>query len=163
MSPPWNWETWQPKERASLLFLFDSDQILLIHKKRGLGAGKINAPGGRLEANETFEQAAIRETFEETGLQVFQLVETAALKFAFVDGYGLDVRAFFAFKHQGQPRETAEALPFWQKTSEIPWSKMWEDDPLWLKPALLGHYVNGRFVFSGDRMLEYNLELLPRP
>ncbi len=33
------------------------DETLLIRKKRGLGAGKITAPGGRIEAGETPEAA----------------------------------------------------------------------------------------------------------
>ncbi len=48
-----DWTTWEPKERATLLFVIKEGQILLIRKKRGLGAGKINGPGGRLEPGET--------------------------------------------------------------------------------------------------------------
>jgi len=60
-----DWETWVPTERATLLFVIKDGQVLLIHKKKGLGAGKINGPGGRLEPGETPEQAAIREVQEE--------------------------------------------------------------------------------------------------
>ena len=42
------WEHWVPQQRATLLFVLRDGQALLIHKKRGLGAGKINGPGGRL-------------------------------------------------------------------------------------------------------------------
>ena len=45
-----NWTAWAPKERATLLFVRRHGQLLLIHKKRGLGAVKINGPGGRIEA-----------------------------------------------------------------------------------------------------------------
>ena len=44
-----DWTTWQPQQRATLLFVIQGNQVLLIHKKRGLGAGNINGPGGRLE------------------------------------------------------------------------------------------------------------------
>lgn len=44
-----DWTGWVPRERAVLVFLRDGDQLLLIHKKRGLGTGKVNAPGGRVE------------------------------------------------------------------------------------------------------------------
>ena len=30
-------------------YLMNEDKVLLIHKKQGLGAGKINAPGGHIE------------------------------------------------------------------------------------------------------------------
>ena len=33
--------------------------------------GKLDLPGGRVETGETFEEALIRETFEENGLSVF--------------------------------------------------------------------------------------------
>ena len=39
-------------------------QVLLIRKKRGLGAGKINGPGGKLDPGETFAQTAVREVQE---------------------------------------------------------------------------------------------------
>jgi len=31
---------------------------------------------------------------------------------------------------------------------------MWADDALWLPQVLAGSYVEGRFVFDGDSMLE---------
>ena len=60
-----DWERWEPRQRATLLFVVRRDEILLIHKKRGLGAGKINGPGGRLEPGETPLACAIREVEEE--------------------------------------------------------------------------------------------------
>ena len=55
-----DWEQWQG-EKATLLFLRKDDQILLIRKKRGLGKGKINGPGGRLDPGETLAECAVRE------------------------------------------------------------------------------------------------------
>ncbi|MDH5737451.1 MAG: NUDIX domain-containing protein, partial [Gammaproteobacteria bacterium] len=60
-----DWQNWQPEQTATLLFVIVDGEILLIRKKRGLGAGKINGPGGRLEAGETPIECAIRETREE--------------------------------------------------------------------------------------------------
>lgn len=56
-----DWITWVPQERATLLFVIRNGQVLCIRKKRGLGAGKINGPGGRIDPGESAEQAAIRE------------------------------------------------------------------------------------------------------
>jgi len=44
-----DWNTWTPKERGTLCFVLQEGRILLIEKKRGLGAGKVNGPGGRIE------------------------------------------------------------------------------------------------------------------
>ncbi len=156
-----DWSAWNPAEKAVLLFLFRDKDVLLIHKKRGLGKGKINAPGGRLEPGETYEQAAIRETLEETGMRVWGLKEVTELLFAFQDGFNLYGRVFFAFQFQGVPYETDEAIPFWCPISEIPWDKMWEDDQHWLPRALEGHFVSGKFFFQDDKMLDYHITLRP--
>ena len=60
-----DWERWEPQQRATLMFVVRDGQILLIHKKLGLGAGKINGPGGRIEPGEEPVDAATREVQEE--------------------------------------------------------------------------------------------------
>ncbi|MGD2110491.1 MAG: NUDIX domain-containing protein, partial [Phycisphaerae bacterium] len=60
-----DWSTWRPRQTATLLFVIRAGEILLIRKKRGLGAGKINGPGGRVDPGETPREAAIREVQEE--------------------------------------------------------------------------------------------------
>ena len=45
---PFNWSTWQPNMLSSLVFICKNNEVLLIKKKTGLGAGKINAPGGKI-------------------------------------------------------------------------------------------------------------------
>ena len=64
-----DWDTWQPEEVATLMFIIQGDSVLLIRKKRGLGAGKINGPGGKVEGDETPLDCAIRETEEELFFQ----------------------------------------------------------------------------------------------
>ena len=65
-----DWSTWDPNMHATLLFILRGKEVLLIHKKTGLGAGKVNAPGGKMEKGETAEQAAIREVREEVKIEV---------------------------------------------------------------------------------------------
>ena len=47
------------------MFVVKGESILLIEKKRGLGAGKINGPGGKIDPGETPMEAVMRETLEE--------------------------------------------------------------------------------------------------
>jgi 8-oxo-dGTP diphosphatase len=47
-----------------------ADSLLLIRRGRGPAAGEWSVPGGRVERGETLHEAVVRETFEETGLEV---------------------------------------------------------------------------------------------
>jgi len=148
-----DWNTWQAKEEAVLCFIVKEGKVLLIHKKTGLGMGKINAPGGRIEGEESAMEAAVRETEEETGITPLNLEERVELSFIFTDGYSLHGRVFFADDYRGEMTETEEADPFWCDLDEIPYEKMWADDPLWIPRALEREKLVGRFIFDGDIML----------
>ena len=158
-----SWAGWNPKERAVLMFLRDGGDLLLIHKKRGLGTGKVNGPGGRVEPGETLEQAAVRETEEETGITPHTVTASADLWFQFVDGYSLSARVFVAEGWSGELRACEEADPFWHPANELPWNQMWADDALWLPEVLSGNEVRARFLFEKETMLEAQLEVRQRP
>ena len=101
-----DWAAWKPTEYANLCFVMRDGQILLIRKKRGMGAGKINGPGGRLEKGETALDSAIRETQEEVGVTPTGLEQIGELFFQFLDGYKLHVAVFAASGCEGELIET---------------------------------------------------------
>jgi 8-oxo-dGTP diphosphatase len=152
-----DWATWQPTEHANLCFVVRGNRILLIHKKRGLGAGKINGPGGRLEPGETAEASAIRETQEEIGVTPVGLEAIGELHFHFLDGYKLHVTVFRANDCTGKLIETEEAKPFWNDVNSIPYDNMWQDDPIWLPKLLAGVKFSGSFVFDGETLLSHRM------
>ena len=159
----YDWSLWKTTEEATLLFAFDgAGRVLLIHKKRGLGKGKINAPGGRLEPGESALEAAVRETREEVGLDVKNAVFRGRLFFHFVDGYNLLGHVFSATEWSGAPVETDEALPEWFALGGIPYARMWADDALWLPLMLAGENFVGKFVFDDDIMLENDVAVVGR-
>ncbi len=153
-----DWVSWRAKDPATLVFVVKDRSILLIRKKRGLGAGKINAPGGRLEPGETPLEAAIRETREEVCITPLDLSYAGVNLFQFVDGYSIHVHVFKASDFEGDPKETDEATPLWASVDEIPYEEMWEDDRLWIPLVLEGVPFSGRYVFDGDRMLDHVLD-----
>ena len=60
LSTPWV-EDWRPDFVGTLVFVIDGAKVLLIRKKTGHGAGKINGPGGKFEETETVSECAVRE------------------------------------------------------------------------------------------------------
>ena len=154
-----DWDRWVPVDVATLLFVVRDGSVLLIRKKRGLGAGKVNGPGGRLEPGETPLACAVREVQEELGVTPLDPVHRGELRFHFVDGYTLHAHVFLAPDCEGEARETDEAVPLWTDLDAIPWGEMWADDALWLPVMLRGGRFDGRFVFDGDAMLDHDLRV----
>ncbi|MCQ2604321.1 MAG: NUDIX domain-containing protein [Spirochaetia bacterium] len=153
---------WKPAERAVITYIFKDDKVLLIVKKRGLGKGKVNAPGGRIEKGETPVQAAVRECREEIGLTPEDPVLVGTLDFAFADGYSLGGYVFKATSYSGTLAETDEADPFWCPVSEMPYDRMWADDRLWLPALLDGKYFSGQFTFDGDSMTSGGIQVFDK-
>lgn len=181
INTPWV-AAWQPEFIGTLLFLLADDQVLLIHKKTGHGAGKINAPGGKLEPAESVIECACREVFEEVGLIVEDPVVGAEMRFVERDGPQWLGFALTATDFSGDLQETAEAKPFWCPVAEIPYDKMWPDDAIWL-PMLLSNQARnatqsdvqvdsqsvnqsfnqsgpivGNFLFDNQQLLEYEFD-----
>jgi len=155
-----DWSAWTPTESANLCFVLRGGRVLLIRKKRGLGAGKINGPGGRQEKGETPVQAVVRETREELGVTPLEPEAVGELSFQFMDGYKLHVTVFAARGCEGEPVETDEAVPLWTDIADLPYAEMWQDDPYWLPLLIARRRFRGFFVFDGDRMLSRRVELL---
>ncbi len=156
-----DWATWQADDLATLCFVFEGDQVLLIRKKRGLGAGKINAPGGRIDPGETPLQCAIRETQEELHVTPMEPRLCGEHRFQFVDGYSLHVWVYAARSHEGTATETDEAIPLWSSVDAIPYEEMWADDVLWIPHMLADRRFDGRWIFDGDAIVDHVLEVHP--
>lgn len=152
-----DWDAWRPKESATLIFVIKNGRALLIRKKRGLGAGKINGPGGRIDPGETPAQCAVREAQEELHITPRDVHPAGELFFQFADGYALHGFVFRASDFEGEPKETNEAIPLWTPLDKIPYHEMWADDAYWLPHMLEGRPFVGRFLFDGDAMLGYDL------
>lgn len=152
-----DWDLWEPTDRCVITYTEMDGKLLLIHKKRGLGEGYYNAPGGHIEEAETSAEAAIRETKEETGLDIHDPEYRGTLRFQFDDGIREIGYVFFSYGAEGELRESDETVPFWCDKDKIPFDNMWEDDPLWLPGALEGRKFDAYFIFAGKKMIDHKV------
>ncbi|MCU4926315.1 8-oxo-dGTP diphosphatase [Halobacteria archaeon AArc-dxtr1] len=146
---------------ATLCFVVREDEadagereVLLIEKRRGLGEGWYNAPGGKLEPGETLQECATRETREEVGIDVHEPAKVGELRFLLDGSIHTESHVFLTDAFSGEPVSTAEAHPEWFAVEEVPYDRMWEDDRHWVPGVLAGDTVLGEFRFEGGKPLD---------
>ena len=103
------------------------------------------------------EACAIRECQEELGITVSNLQYCGQHRFQFVDGLTMHVWVYLTWDFEGVPTESVEAKPLWVSLDAIPYEQMWEDDAIWIPMMLRDEQFQGRWVFDGDKMLDYEL------
>lgn len=152
-----------PDIRRTLLFYVKGSQILLAMKKRGFGAGKWNGVGGKIEADESIEDALVRESIEEVGMKPLSWNKVAELDFiqdATTDPWHMYVHVYLSSNWEGNPTESEEMKPQWYQTDATPYEVMWEDDQYWLPQVLAGKKLSGKFTFDEQDKLIFH-ELAP--
>ena len=129
-------------------------QVLLGHKKTGLGCGKIVALGGHVEDGESSADAAAREVKEESGIQVASgaLWEAAQVTFLFPACPRWDMIAFVftTAEWEGEAVETPEITPEWFDVTDLPLDRMWDDAKHWLPQVLAGDRLAAVFTYAAD-------------
>lgn len=145
----------------TLTLVLQKDRVLLGMKKRGFGAGRWNGFGGKVEAGESIEEAAKRETKEECGIAIIKMEEVGVHHFRFEkEPYEvLEVHVFRVDEYKWEPIETEEMRPEWFPIKEIPYDTMWPDDVYWFPLFLSGKKFRTEFLFGeGDKILEKKIE-----
>ncbi|MEK7546705.1 MAG: 8-oxo-dGTP diphosphatase [Patescibacteria group bacterium] len=148
---------------TTLCFLVKGNKVLLAMKKRGFGAGKWNGVGGKVSENEDIKDATVREAREEIGVSINRadLKNHGSIKFSFEDNsdWNQVVHIFVTEKWEGEPAESEEMKPEWYENDNLPFEKMWIDDPHWLPKALAGKRVEGEFLLdnNGSKILKFDV------
>ena len=154
---------------TTLVFLYKPDEhtILLAMKKRGFGKGRWNGVGGKLNEDESIQDASVREAEEEISVKIDSknLEPVAVLDFAFEHkpDYDQQVHVFFVTTWGGKPKESEEMKPEWFSESEVPFADMWPDDIFWLPQVLEGAGIRASFTFGeNDVITKQHVESVDR-
>lgn len=147
------------KKILTLCLVYQHPKILLGLKKRGFGQSKWNGFGGKVQAGETIEEAALRELREEAGIIGGDLVKVGINEFEFVGNPEiLEVHIFQTDKFSGEPVESEEMKPKWFEIQDVPFAEMWVDDRHWFPMFLAGKRFHGKFLFEGtDKIINFEL------
>jgi 8-oxo-dGTP diphosphatase len=129
-------------------------EVLLGHKKTGLGTGKVVGLGGHVESGESPAEAAVREVKEEAGIRVAPgtLAPAAHVTFIFParPSWDMDVVIFTTADWAGEAAETEEISPQWYPVAALPFDQMWQDAPYWLPRVLAGEHLTATFTYADD-------------
>lgn len=145
---------------TSLVYLLDENgRVLLGRKRRGMGVGKWNGFGGKIEPGETMRQCAVRELREESGIQVcpedLELMADLYFDQPSDGSWSHGGMVYFVRKWEGVPVLSEEMEPCWFFLEELPYQEMWEADRIWLPQLLSGKQLRGTILFDvdGDHVL----------
>ena len=110
--------------KYTICFIRKSDKILLLNRNKKPNMGMWNGVGGKIEENETPYEGIIRETFEETGIELSSVTYKGTVVFKGKDepqaseGMYVFVADFPDGMQMNTPLRTAEGLLEWK---EIDW------------------------------------------
>lgn len=153
----------QDKKILTLCIIRRDSQILLGMKKRGWGSGKWNGFGGKIENNESIEEAAKREVAEEVGLNIKNFEKIGIIDFEFQDGSkDIKVYIFESNNFTGETLESEEMRPKWFDINNLPFKNMWPGDKYWLPILLAGKKLKGKFVYDRPSSFDYTSKIIKK-
>ena len=122
---------------TTLCYLLRDDEMLMLHrvkKKEDVNKGKWIGVGGKFESNESPDECARREIFEETGLTVHECTPRGIVTFCYNNDEPEYMHLFTSKCFSGElVKECDEGDLKWIKCSEIEQLNLWAGDRIFLK------------------------------
>lgn len=137
----------------------DGEVLLGLRKKVSLGLGQnlIGGIGGKIGddpayADETVEQALVREFGEEINIRPLALEYRGRVRFIFPakPKWNQDVAIYTIDDWENEPSETDVIKPLWFAQNKLPLEEMWVDNRYWVPQVLAGETINAVFLYGED-------------
>ena len=146
---------------TTMIYLKRDDSYLLLYrnkKKNDINAGKWIGVGGHIEKGEKKEEAVIRESKEETGLDLLAVTYRGEILFI-NDDYQEVMYLFTSDRFQGNLIECDEGTLSWINKKNIEKLNLWEGDRLFL-PKLINEnkMIKMTLIYKGKQLMSYKDE-----
>ena len=144
---------------SSLVYLIQDDKWLMLlrnKKKNDLNQNKWIGVGGKKLSDETIEECAIRETYEETGLRIQSLDFRGIINFYYENKEMEKITLYTSNDFNGEMHDCNEGTLCWIKQDKILDLELWEGDKIFLKYL----FSNKNALFSLDLSYDNNDKLI---
>lgn len=157
-------ENEKPQQMVVCILENDKGEFSLPRKINDkLGAQKRNGVGGKVEEGESIVEAARRETLEEAGVTVNEMIEMGTLEVK-SPGFFIELHIFHAMGLSGEPSEQkGQGMGEfkWFKKDELPFDEMWPNDKLWYPYLIEGKHFQGKFELDKEgQVLSHEIQIV---
>jgi 8-oxo-dGTP diphosphatase len=144
---------------ATLCYVRRDGHTLMLHrikKANDMHAGKWNGLGGKLEAGETPEECAVREIYEESGLQVEHPHLRGMIVFPKFNGDDDWITYIFVVEQfTGTLNESNEGVLQWVRDGELFDLNLWPGDRIFLRWLDAPRFFSAKFVYQAGELTKY--------
>lgn len=144
-----------------LCYIQHKGKTLMLHrvkKENDISHGKWNGVGGKIEYNESPEDAIKREALEETGLKIKPILKgIITYPQTNNDEYTMAF-VFIAKKFSGTLTECNEGNLEWVKNSEIKKLNLWKGDHLFLPLLNKKSFFTAKITYDKEEVREYEIK-----
>lgn len=148
---------------TTLIYLEQNGSYLLLHrvkKKNDINKDKWIGVGGKCEENESPEECALRETYEETGLTVTDLRYRGVVTFVSDEYEGEYMHLFTGSQFEGKLKNCDEGELEWVPKEQVLGLPTWEGDAIFLKLLFENApFFSLKLRYEGSRLVEKKLHL----
>jgi 8-oxo-dGTP diphosphatase len=146
---------------ATLCYVRRDSKTLMVYRNKkpnDMHMGKWNGLGGKLEPGESPEECAVREIFEESGLQVKTLTLKGFLTFpAFSNDEDWYAFVYLVSDFTGNLISSPEGELRWIEDSELLKLNLWAGDRIFLPLLERPGIFSGKFVYIDGNLIEHEV------
>jgi 8-oxo-dGTP diphosphatase len=144
---------------ATLCYVRRDGKTLMMHrikKPNDMHQGKWNGLGGKFEPGETPEECAVREIYEESGLQVRNPALKGLLTFpGFANDEDWYAFVFVATDFDGELIDSPEGRLEWIEDERLFDLDLWDGDRVFLRWLDRPGFFSAKFIYKDGQFIDY--------